>query len=126
MWWRWLVSGAVDSGTPSQWALVGQLGIGALVAVPFSSGCLVLWRALLKEREKSDLLQLARVQDAKEAVERERQLNDAMGPQLVLAATLLKEVPIQFERAYNQAGRTDEIDLLLGKLQRMIRGGGSS
>lgn len=114
---------------PSQWTQVGQLGIGALVAVPFSVGCSVLWKSLQKEREKSDLLQLARVQDAKDAVIRERDLADHLVPLLSQAAELLSTAPARFDRALSQATdatRSNELETAVRRLEqsadRLARG----
>src|SRR6185295_9982657 len=103
-----LLSATTDPSNP--WT---QLGIGALVAVPFSAGCSILWKALQAERTKSELLQLARVNDAKEAVHRERELADKLGPLLANAAEVLSTAPARFDQALSQVGsasRSSEVD----------------
>lgn len=108
---------------PTIWSQFSQLGIGALVAVPFSVGCSILWKALSAERTKNELLQLARVQDAKDAVTRERELADRLGPLLANAAEVLSTAPARFDQALGQvqsATRMSEVDGLMNRLEQTV------
>lgn len=96
---------------------LSQLGIGALVAVPSSTGCLVLWRAWQKERDKNELLQLARIQDAKDATLRERELSNTVVPMLSESSQLLATVPVRFEQALAQASDATRA----GDLERAVK-----
>lgn len=109
--------------TSDLWPQLGQLGLGALVAVLPSTACSILWKALQSERSKSELLQLARIQDAKDAIARERELADKLGPLLASAAEVLSTAPARFDQALGQAQsatRMSEVDGMVQRLESAI------
>lgn len=101
-----------------------QIGVGSLIAAPAFATTWQLWKRLDKEREEVRLLQLARVQDAKDAVLRERELADRLGPLLANAAEVLSTAPARFDQALNQvqtASRSSEVDQLMQRLETTVR-----
>jgi hypothetical protein len=63
------------------------------------------------------------VQDSKDAVHRERELADRLGPLLAEAAKVLATAPERFDQALNQvrdATRSSEVDNLMQRLERTV------
>lgn len=105
---------------PNPWA---QLGLSSIVAVLLFGALSVVWKAYQAERNKNELLQIARVQDAKDSVTRERELADRLGPLLANAAEVLSTAPARFDQALGQvqsASRMSEVDNLMSKLEQTV------
>lgn len=120
----WLLGLLIStSTTPDLGPQLTQLGIGALVAVPAWGACWKLWQAWQSSQAELKTLQLERVQDAKDAITRERELADRLGPLLAEAAKVLSTAPERFDQALGQvqaSTRNSEVDGMMRRLESFV------